>query len=144
MTEPTRPKLGAIAVVVHEGQTLLVQRRNPPNARLWGFPGGHVELGETALEAAARELLEETGVVAKPVGYLTNIDVIQRDEKDAVVYHFLLAAVLCDYVSGNPVADDDALDAAWVPIETALTGDRPMSENVLVVLELAIAQSSKR
>ncbi|TDT72967.1 ADP-ribose pyrophosphatase YjhB (NUDIX family) [Litoreibacter halocynthiae] len=138
MTEPRRPKLGAIAVVVHEGQTLLVQRRNAPNAGLWGFPGGHVELGETALDAASRELLEETGVIATPTGYLTNIDVIAQADDGSVLHHYLLAAVLCTYVSGAPVAGDDAMDAEWVPVEAALSGDRPMSENVDKVLRLAL------
>jgi len=133
-----RPTLGAIAVVVHEGQTLLVQRRNPPNAGLWGFPGGHVELGETALEAAARELLEETGVTATPTGYLTNVDVIGHSDDGAVQHHYLLAAVHCAYVSGTPLADDDAMDAAWVPIKAALSRDRPLSENVVKVLRLAL------
>ena len=139
MTEPRRPKLGAIAVVVHDGHTLLVQRRNPPNAGMWGFPGGHVELGETALEAAVRELLEETGVTATPSGYLTNVDVIDRDERGAVQFHYLLTAVRCTYVAGTPVADDDALEAAWVPVEAALHGDRPLSDNVAKVLRLALA-----
>lgn len=132
MTEPARPKLGAIAVVVHDGHTVLVQRRNPPNAGLWGFPGGHVEWGETALDAASRELLEETGVRATPRCYLTNIDVVTK------THHFLLAAVICDYVDGTPVANDDAQDAAWVPVEAALRGDRPMSANVAKILQLAL------
>ena len=61
-TENLRPILGAIAVVYHRGEVLLIQRKTAPNAGWWGFPGGHVELGETAMEAARRELLEETGV----------------------------------------------------------------------------------
>lgn len=138
MTEGLRPKLGAIAVVVHDGQALLVQRRNPPNEGEWGFPGGHVERGETALEAAARELHEETGVIATPTSYLTNVDVIGRDRHGVVIYHYLLAAVLCSYVSGNPVADDDAMDAAWVPVSAVLSGDRPLSDNVAAVLNLAV------
>ncbi|SFR36941.1 NUDIX hydrolase [Litoreibacter janthinus] len=133
-----RPTLGAIAVVVHEGRTLLVQRRNPPNAGLWGFPGGHVELGETALDAAARELLEETGVTARPLSYLTNIDVIGQDDDGDITHHYLLAAVHCAYVAGLPAADDDALDAAWVPVEAALAGDRPLSENVGSVLRMVL------
>ena len=62
-----RPLLGAIAVVVQDGHVLLARRRKEPDAGLWGYPGGHVELGETALAAAARELLEETGVTADKV-----------------------------------------------------------------------------
>lgn len=133
VTEPRRPKLGAIAVVIKDGQVLLVQRRNPPNAGQWGFPGGHVELGETALDAAARELHEETGVTATPLRYLTNVDVITEG------YHYLLAVVLCDYVGGVPVADDDAVDAQWVQIEAALSGDRELSDSVDKVLQLALA-----
>ncbi|MEP3348106.1 MAG: NUDIX hydrolase [Litoreibacter sp.] len=133
-----RPKLGAIAVVIHDDHVLLVQRRNPPNAGQWGFPGGHVELGETALQAATRELLEETGVVATADAYLTNVDVIIRGPDGAVQHHYLLAAVQCTYVSGAPKADDDAMDAAWVAINDVLTDSRPMSRDVDTVLQLAL------
>ncbi|MCR9124524.1 MAG: NUDIX hydrolase [Rhodobacteraceae bacterium] len=128
---PDRPKLGAIAIVLRDGDVLLARRGKMPDAGLWGFPGGHVELGETALAAAARELREETGIVAEPLGYLTNIDVLQRDaETGAVTVHFLLAAVLCDWRSGVPRAADDVTDAAWVPVARVASGDLPMSARV--------------
>ncbi|MDU9005670.1 NUDIX hydrolase [Sedimentitalea todarodis] len=138
VTNPV-PRLGAIAVVISEGHVLLAQRRNPPDAGLWGFPGGHVELGETALAAAARELLEETGVIAAPVDYITNIDVIGRDAGGQTTLHYLLVAVLCDYVSGTPCAADDVEDAAWFPFEQVRRGDLPMSDRVASVLNQAIA-----
>ena len=131
------PKLGAIAVVVHEGRVLLVQRRKEPNAGTWGFPGGHVELGETALDAAVRELAEETGVVATARHYLTNLDVIHHDDDGAVRVHYLLAAVRCDYVSGTPVAADDAKDAGWfTPAETAGLHQSPNLQTVIGLLDL--------
>ncbi|MGR3804352.1 NUDIX hydrolase [Marinibacterium profundimaris] len=132
-----RPLLGAIAVVVHEGHVLLARRVKEPDAGLWGFPGGHVELGETALAAAARELLEETGVTAQPVAYLTNIDVILPGPDGATAVHYLLAAVLCRYEAGVPSPDDDVSDAAWIPVETVLSGDLPMSAQVDDVVTLA-------
>ena len=52
---------GAIVVLLHEGRVLLVQRGKAPDLGLWGFPGGHVEPGESAEAAALRELHEETG-----------------------------------------------------------------------------------
>jgi len=134
------PRLAALAVVLHRDQALLVQRRNPPNAGTWGFPGGHVEPGETALDAAARELLEETRVVARPLRYLTNVDVIERDETGALRFHFLLAAVLCDYVSGTPVAGDDAMAAAWVPLGQISDGTLPTSPRVAEVLRAALGR----
>ena len=113
---PALPRLGAIAVVLHQGKVLLVRRKNPPDAGLWGFPGGHVDAGETALDAAARELAEETGVIARPVRYLTNLDIILHDPAGELQFHFLLAVVLCDYVSGTPVAADDVSDAGWIAV----------------------------
>ncbi|NCO21909.1 MAG: NUDIX hydrolase [Rhodobacterales bacterium] len=137
MMPPTRPRLAALAVVIQNANVLLVQRRNPPSAGTWGFPGGHVELGETALDAAVRELREETAVVARPMRYLTNLDVIERDKDGALLFHFLLAAVLCDYVSGTPVAGDDALAAAWVPLSGLTEGRLPTSPRLAEVLRAA-------
>ena len=108
-----QPKLAAIAVVIHNERVLLVRRKNEPNAGMWGFPGGHVELGETALAAAARELAEETGVIGTPLDYLTNIDAITRDATGAVAFHYLLAVVACRYERGTPQASDDVSDAGW-------------------------------
>ncbi|WP_019955899.1 NUDIX hydrolase [Yoonia vestfoldensis] len=129
------PRLGAIAVVLHQDKVLLVQRKNPPDAGLWGFPGGHVEPGETALAAAARELFEETGVQARPVRYLTNLDIILRDQGGALQFHFLLAAVLCDYVRGTPIAAYDVSDAGWIAVSNVPS--LPTSADVDRIIALA-------
>jgi ADP-ribose pyrophosphatase YjhB (NUDIX family) len=130
----SRPKLGAIAVMHHQGRILLVKRRNEPNANTWGFPGGHVELGETALNAAARELTEETSVIGTPISYLTNIDVITRDAAGDVQFHYLLTAVLCRYESGTPLAADDVSDAGWFAPDAV--GDLPQSPNLQTIIDL--------
>lgn len=133
-----KPKLAAIAVVLRNNHALLAKRRNEPNAGLWGFPGGHVELGETGKQAAVRELFEETGVTAQPVDYLTNVDVIHTDADGNIRFHFLLAAVICDYISGEPVANDDVNDARWVPIEDILNKRITCSQNVEAVTLRAV------
>ncbi|GHG84548.1 NUDIX hydrolase [Pseudodonghicola xiamenensis] len=132
------PKLGAIAVVVRDGQVLLARRKKMPDAGLWGFPGGHVEPGETALEAARRELLEETGLSARAVDYLTCIDVIHKDAQDRVLVHYLLAAVLCTDANGLLKAADDVSEAAWFPCDQVRAGDLAMSAQVAEVMDLAI------
>ncbi len=53
-----RPVAGAIPVR-HDGQVLLVRRAIEPRIGSWVFPGGFMDVGETAEEAAARETLEE-------------------------------------------------------------------------------------
>ena len=131
------PKVAALAVTVCADQVLLVRRKNEPDAGLWGFPGGHVDLGETGLFAAARELREETSVIGRPLQYLTNLDVIVRDEHGSIKFHFLLAVVLCEYISGEPKADDDVSEAAWVAVDDVLFGKLRCSEHVGDVIRLA-------
>lgn len=134
-----QPKLGALAVVLRGDHALLVQRKNPPDAGTWGYAGGHVEFGETFAEAAVRELHEETGVIAKPVQLIDTAEFIHRDGQGVVTHHFVLGAVLCEYVSGEPVADDDALDAAWVALTDIYAKRLPMSDKVDDVARMAAA-----
>lgn len=127
-----QPKLGAIAVVHHDGRFLLVKRKKEPNANTWGFPGGHVELGETALAAAVRELAEETGVTGRAERYLTNVDAITYDNDGAVQFHYLLAVVICTYQSGTPLAADDVSDAGWfTPAQAAGLKQSPNLQNII-------------
>lgn len=117
MTTPApRPIAATIAAVVRDGQVLLVRRANPPDQDRWAFPGGKIDAGERIEDAAARELLEETGVTAQPLRVFDAVDVFDRDDTGALRRHFILIAVLCRWQSGEPVAGDDARDARWVPL----------------------------
>jgi ADP-ribose pyrophosphatase YjhB (NUDIX family) len=56
-----------VSVAVMDGERLLLVREEKEALRgRWNLPGGHLEVGETVLAGAARELVEETGIVAKP------------------------------------------------------------------------------
>ncbi|WP_425050675.1 NUDIX hydrolase [Psychromarinibacter sp. S121] len=134
-----RPKLAALAVVLRDAEVLLVRRRNPPDAGLWGYPGGHVEWGETVAEAAVRELHEETGVRAEAVGWLDNLDTIVRDADGAVQHHYLLVAILCQWRGGTPEPRDDVYEAAWQPVAEVLAGRLEASARVDDVLSRALA-----
>ena len=101
-------------MVLRGERALVVRRANPPMAGRWGFPGGVLELGETVAEGAMRELLEETGVVAEPIGPLTVIDTIDRDDEGRVRFHYTLVAVRGRWLSGEGIADDDADEVAWL------------------------------
>ncbi len=114
---PTKPAVAVGAVVIHERRVLLVKRRNAPSLGEWAIPGGSVELGETLQQAAEREILEETGVTIRAGEPVFCFDAIVRESSGRVRFHYVITDVLADYVAGEPVANDDALDARWVTAE---------------------------
>ena len=135
------PVPAVIAVVVHEDCALLVRRANPPDAGLWGFPGGKIEFGETVAEAATRELLEETGIDGEAQGVMTTLDILVPSEAGAIRQHYILIAVRCRWISGRPVAGDDALEARWFPLDTLDPKTLPMSADVDAIARMADAMS---
>lgn len=71
----------ASALAFREGRVLLVRRGHGPARGLWSAPGGHIEPGETAIEAARREMLEETGIeLLDPVALTTHFVVTPDGE----------------------------------------------------------------
>lgn len=128
--EPTSPRPAAIAVVRREGHFLLVRRGQPPDPGRWGFPGGKIEPGETAAAAAVRELAEETGVVAEALCAFDCVDVIRRAADGGLLYHYVLVAVACRWVSGEGVAADDAHEANWFTLDEIAAGKAPFLEQV--------------
>ena len=114
---PTQPIIGILAMVRRGDQFLLVRRARPPNQGRWGFPGGVQELGETVVEAALRELAEETGIEAGNPRIFTALDAIDRDGEDRVRYHYTLIVVLFDWRAGEGEAADDAEALGWFRLE---------------------------
>lgn len=139
MTAPERPLVGVIAVVRRGDELLLAQRSKGIYVGRWGFPGGHVELGEGVVAAAMRELEEETGVVADPVGPLTTIDEIGRDPRGALLWHYVLVAVLAEWRAGDAVASDDAAGVRWVTLDDIARRNLPVLDQVERVARLALA-----
>jgi 8-oxo-dGTP diphosphatase len=103
------PRLGASACVWKDGQVLLIQRAKPP-VGLWSLPGGHVEFGETALAAAQRELLEESGVTADLTEFVGLYEII----REKPLFHYAIACYCGFWRSGEARASSDALTAAWM------------------------------
>lgn len=112
---PQRPWVG-IGVVVHKGEDiLLIKRGKAPNLGAWSLPGGAQSLGETVFEAALREVREETSIIAHSPYLIDVVDSIHKDEHGEIEYHYTLIEVGCSYLSGTPIAGDDAKEAQWAP-----------------------------
>jgi len=107
----------AVGIVCLRGdEVLLIRRGRPPRQGQWSLPGGRIEPGEGARDAAMRELFEETGVTAELLGL---IDVVDGVFPEAGA-HYVLIDYAARWISGEPRAGDDAEEAAFLPLGEAL------------------------
>ena len=93
---------------------LLIERANPPFAGGWALPGGFVEEGERVLDAAARELDEETGVAASALELLGVYDTPGRDPRGWTIS--VVFVMLAD-VELDATGADDARAARWFALD---------------------------
>ena len=108
------PQLAAAVLLRDEAGRVLLVERGPESTRSgrWSIPAGYVDYGEDVHEAAARELLEETGLVATigpPVFVATNF---HDPAKVSVCIWFTGTAT-----AGEVAAGSDASDIGWFALE---------------------------
>jgi 8-oxo-dGTP diphosphatase len=104
----------AVGVVCLRGdEVLLIRRGTPPRQGEWSLPGGRIEPGERAVDAALRELGEETGVRAEITGLVDVVDGLFPEAGR----HYVLIDYAARWISGEPVAGDDAMEARFVALD---------------------------
>ena len=114
MTGSLPTPVPAVGVVCLRGDSvLLIRRGTPPRQGEWSLPGGRIEPGERAVDAALRELREETGVEAEITGLIDVVDGLFPEAGR----HYVLIDYAARWVSGEPVAGDDALEARFVALD---------------------------
>jgi ADP-ribose pyrophosphatase YjhB (NUDIX family) len=106
--------VGIGIVLLRQDKVLLIKRGRPPAQGAWSLPGGAQELGETAEDAARRELLEETGLTAGALSLVAHVDSIHRDAGGRVQYHYTILNFCGDYMGGEARPGGDVTDVAWV------------------------------
>jgi len=134
---PAHPHIGVGILFVRKNRLLLVKRKFNPDAGYWSIPGGHMELGEKVQDAAIREAFEETGFKTKVSKLAGIIDKIMYDDLGKIEYHYVLINYFVEQIEGDPnqppKADDDALDAIFVPFEKLK--DYKLTESLIELLK---------
>ena len=96
-----------------ELQVLLIERGIEPFKGKWAFPGGFLNMDETAGEGAMRELKEETGLENAYIEQFNTYSEPVRDPRERVITIAHYALVRIQEVKGG----DDAAKAQWFPID---------------------------
>jgi 8-oxo-dGTP pyrophosphatase MutT (NUDIX family) len=119
---------GSAVIVENEGGLILMQQRKYPHGR-WALPGGLMELGESTIETAKRELLEETGLT---IGELKLLGVYSGKEylctaANGDEWYVVTVVYITNEFKGVPsVNDGESIAFKWVdprclPDDTAKT-----------------------
>lgn len=117
---PAPQETSAGGVVVRDGQVVVIvpTRRAADGSRVLCLPKGHIDPGETAQQAAQREVREEAGVEVELVQALGDVRYWYR--RDGRPVPKAVAFFLFRYTGGDPADHDDEVEEArWMSLREA-------------------------
>ena len=110
------------------GEVLLIRRTDNGN---WSLPGGAIDLGESLVQAAVRETLEETGITCEITGisgiYSNPRHIIEYTSDGEVRQEFTIV-LTGRPVSGEPTPSAESSRVEWVQLDPL--DDRPMNDSM--------------
>jgi len=101
-------KLISSAVIIRDGHALVFEEKNDAGELKYNLPGGHVEPGETPIDALVREVLEETGMMGEPVSFLQMV--VNTWERNHSVLMCFSVRVAADAV----VVSEEGITIRWM------------------------------
>lgn len=109
------PAVAVGAVVIERGEggprVLLVKRATPPRIGQWSLPGGRVEPGERLVDAVAREVLEESGLLVRVDALVEVAEILDAP------FHYVILDYLCERMGGELLAGSDVSDVAMAGVD---------------------------
>ena len=133
---PDRPILAVGALVMKKNKLLLVKRKYPPDKGKWSIPGGAVEIGESLIQAAKREVQEECNITINNGKIGALIDKIYFTKENKIIFHYSIVDFIFYRFTGNLLASSDAEAAEFFPIDIILKNNSIAGsvKNVLSIL----------
>lgn len=106
------PKVAVAGLVSDACRVLLVRRAVVPRIGFWALPAGYMDADELPEEAAAREIAEETGIIARVTGLHGIAALAGWNERRGILVVFR-----AEPVGGELAAHDDVSEARWCAVE---------------------------
>ncbi|MEZ5477826.1 MAG: NUDIX hydrolase [Thiolinea sp.] len=136
-----KPRVVVAAVVEQDGRYLLVEEEVHGRMVL-NQPAGHLEYGESLLDAVRRETLEETGYRFEPEALLGMI-LGHSDDPDRVYLRFAFCGRILEKVADQPL-DDDITAVHWLTPQQIRAHERLTPRNPLVLHTIELYQQGVR
>jgi 8-oxo-dGTP pyrophosphatase MutT (NUDIX family) len=140
--KPQEFSAGGVVVRGEEVVVIVPTRRAADGSRVLALPKGHVDPGETPVQAAQREVREEAGVLAEPVRELGESHYWYR--RDGRTIAKAVCFFLFRYLSGDTEDHDDEVEEArWIPLREAQTALSYPAERKIVARALACLEEGE-
>jgi 8-oxo-dGTP pyrophosphatase MutT (NUDIX family) len=114
---------GSVVIALDDANRVVMQLRS--DTRTWGFPGGSSELGDSLLETAQREPLEETGLIASSWTFVTVLsgkEFFFTYPNGDQIYN-VSAVYVAREISGDLCSDHEGLGLRWFEMDDLPTDD---------------------
>lgn len=134
---PTRFSCGAVVYRKQPTCTQILLVKQSTNDESWGIPKGHMEYGETYVETAVRETLEEAGIDIKIITQLPHVFITRKKYKKIVIP--FLAIQTCDREPSSGHEASEVVEARWFDIKKLpplCSYQRPIFDAALLMLEI--------
>jgi 8-oxo-dGTP diphosphatase len=127
-SNPNHIKVGVGVIIIEDGKTLLTQRIGKLGGGSYGSLGGHVEFGESLVEALQREAMEELGISLKDIEFLVCSNIRKYDK------HYIDISFTAKIETGEPkiMEPDKIASLGWYPLDDLPS---PLFEPVVTALD---------
>lgn len=126
--------------VMKDNKVLLIKENKPSAYNKWNFPSGRIESNEDILEAAKREVKEETGLEIKFLNTTGVYNFKSETNHQVFMFHFI-----GEITAGKvKLAEDEILDSKWVSLQELMHLRDEEIRNPLVIRQIVKALQSRR